>query len=167
MAPDTVYNKPTSFLLHQPSETQSILFFTDLIEEIITEWSGPSLPGPPDPPADLLCQNHRMRQQSSSPPSQPLLLARGTACQVRVGKNTSSGGSSRCDDCVPFVVICVFCVHVFSHLVSLCQKFPRLLLTVIPRVRPWLHILALISNVNIYCHCNHLRILRPSTSLSL
>ncbi|XP_056297594.1 proto-oncogene c-Rel isoform X1 [Pseudoliparis swirei] len=53
----------------------------DLIEEIITEWSGPSLPGPPDPPADLLCQNHRMRQQSSSPPSQPLLLARGTACQ--------------------------------------------------------------------------------------
>ncbi|KAM6931775.1 proto-oncogene c-Rel isoform 1-T1 [Lycodopsis pacificus] len=52
----------------------------DLIEEIITEWSGPSLPGPPAPPADLF-QNPRMRQQSSSPPSQPVLLARGTACQ--------------------------------------------------------------------------------------
>ncbi|XP_075956464.1 proto-oncogene c-Rel isoform X1 [Anarhichas minor] len=52
----------------------------DLIEEIITEWSGASLPGPPAPPADLY-QNPRMRQQSSSPPSQPVLLARGTACQ--------------------------------------------------------------------------------------
>ncbi|XP_068567558.1 transcription factor RelB isoform X2 [Cebidichthys violaceus] len=52
----------------------------DLIEEIITEWSGASLPGPPAPPADL-CSNPRMRQQTSSPPSQPVLLARGTACQ--------------------------------------------------------------------------------------
>ncbi|XP_040016996.1 transcription factor RelB-like isoform X2 [Gasterosteus aculeatus] len=50
----------------------------DLIEEIITEWSGASLPGPPPPPADLLCQDHRMRQQS---PSQPVLLSRGAACQ--------------------------------------------------------------------------------------
>ncbi|XP_068441173.1 transcription factor RelB isoform X2 [Clinocottus analis] len=54
----------------------------DLINEIITEWSGASLPGPPAPPADLVGQNHRMRQQSSSPPSQPVLLARGTHCQT-------------------------------------------------------------------------------------
>ncbi|KAI9538672.1 hypothetical protein NQZ68_012325 [Dissostichus eleginoides] len=58
----------------------------DLIEEIITEDGGERLrallPGPPAPPADL-CQpqNHRLLQQSSSPPSQPVLVARGTACQ--------------------------------------------------------------------------------------
>nr|WAQ14796.1 RELB proto-oncogene NF-kB subunit [Lateolabrax maculatus] len=56
----------------------------DLIQEIITE-DGASLPGPPPPPADLLCQphsqNHRRLRQSSSPPSQAVLVARGTACQ--------------------------------------------------------------------------------------
>ncbi|KAF3847680.1 hypothetical protein F7725_020708, partial [Dissostichus mawsoni] len=58
----------------------------DLIEEIITEDGGERLrallPGPPAPPADL-CQpqNHRLLRQSSSPPSQPVLVARGTACQ--------------------------------------------------------------------------------------
>lgn len=66
------------------------IWFADLIQEIITEDSdrpGASLPGPPPPPVDLLCQPHsqstRMRQQSSSSPSsQPVLVARGTACQV-------------------------------------------------------------------------------------
>ncbi|KAK5868682.1 hypothetical protein PBY51_009675 [Eleginops maclovinus] len=61
----------------------------DLIEEIITEDGverlRPSLPGPPAPPADLRQpQNHRMLRQSSSsssPTSQPVLVARGTACQ--------------------------------------------------------------------------------------
>ncbi|XP_042342971.1 transcription factor RelB homolog isoform X2 [Plectropomus leopardus] len=60
----------------------------DLIEEIITEdRSRASLPGPrpPPPPADLLSQphsqNHRMLRPSSSPTSQPVLVARGTACQ--------------------------------------------------------------------------------------
>ncbi|XP_033953652.1 transcription factor RelB isoform X1 [Pseudochaenichthys georgianus] len=58
----------------------------DLIEEIITEDGGERLrallPGPPAPPADL-CQpqNHRLLRQSSSPSSQPVLVARGTACQ--------------------------------------------------------------------------------------
>ncbi|XP_054481993.1 transcription factor p65 isoform X2 [Anoplopoma fimbria] len=53
----------------------------DLIHEIITDLSGASFPGPPAPPADLICQNLKMQQQSSSPPSQPVLVARGTACQ--------------------------------------------------------------------------------------
>ncbi|XP_059186718.1 transcription factor RelB homolog [Centropristis striata] len=64
----------------------------DLIDEIITEDGGqlrPSLPGPPPPPAVLRSpthnqnhnQNHRIPRQSSSPPSQPVLVARGTACQ--------------------------------------------------------------------------------------
>ncbi|XP_073340460.1 proto-oncogene c-Rel isoform X1 [Pagrus major] len=60
----------------------------DLIEEIIIEDSErlvPSLPGPPRPPDDLLCtsqtENHRRLRQSSSPSSQPVLVARGTACQ--------------------------------------------------------------------------------------
>lgn len=57
----------------------------DLIEEIITEErTRTSLPGPPPPPADL-CQPHnqnqRMLQPSSSPPPQPVLVARGTAHQ--------------------------------------------------------------------------------------
>ncbi|XP_044059971.1 transcription factor RelB isoform X2 [Siniperca chuatsi] len=56
----------------------------DLIQEIIREdgeQSGASLPGPPSPPANLRCQNHRSLRQSSSPPSQPVLVARGTANQ--------------------------------------------------------------------------------------
>ncbi|XP_054651052.1 transcription factor RelB homolog isoform X1 [Dunckerocampus dactyliophorus] len=52
----------------------------DLIQEIITE--AVSLPRPPPPPADLCNQNHRMLHQSpSSPPSQRVLVGRGTACQ--------------------------------------------------------------------------------------
>ncbi|XP_070827388.1 transcription factor RelB isoform X3 [Chaetodon trifascialis] len=60
----------------------------DLINEIITEDSErevASLPGPPRPPVDLICQPHsenpRRLRQSSSPPSQSMLVARGTACQ--------------------------------------------------------------------------------------
>ncbi|XP_037630840.1 transcription factor RelB isoform X1 [Sebastes umbrosus] len=57
----------------------------DLIEEIISEYGDRPLPGPPAPPAELLCQphgqNHRMLRQSSSPSAQPVLVARGTACQ--------------------------------------------------------------------------------------
>ncbi|XP_035857032.1 proto-oncogene c-Rel isoform X2 [Sander lucioperca] len=69
------------------SETRGPSDF-DLIEEIITEEgerSRASLPRPPAPPADLLCQphsqNHRMPRQSSPPPPAPVLVARGTACQ--------------------------------------------------------------------------------------
>ncbi|XP_061136802.1 transcription factor RelB isoform X1 [Syngnathus typhle] len=57
----------------------------DLIQEIITEdHTGISLPRPPPPPAELHGQNHRMHRlcsASSPPPSQPVLVARGTACQ--------------------------------------------------------------------------------------
>ncbi|XP_070761722.1 transcription factor p65 isoform X1 [Enoplosus armatus] len=67
---------------------ERVVLDIDLIQEIIREdgeRSGASLPGPPSPPANLRCQphsqNHRSRRQSSSPPSQPVLLARGTACQ--------------------------------------------------------------------------------------
>lgn len=67
--------------------------FADLIEEIISEYGDRPLPGPPAPPAELLCQphgqNHRMLRQSTSPPAQPVLVARGTACQVSGFKNDS------------------------------------------------------------------------------
>ncbi|XP_056906444.1 transcription factor RelB isoform X1 [Takifugu flavidus] len=60
----------------------------DLIEELIEEdeqRSAAPLPRPPPPPAELLCESgdgsHRRPRQNSSPPSQPLLVARGTACQ--------------------------------------------------------------------------------------
>ncbi|KAM9853085.1 transcription factor RelB homolog isoform 2-T2 [Aulostomus maculatus] len=61
----------------------------DLIQEIIKEdgdRSGAPLPGPPPPPVDLLSQpqgqNRRMlRQNLSSPSSQPVLVSRGTTCQ--------------------------------------------------------------------------------------
>ncbi|XP_051935170.1 transcription factor RelB isoform X3 [Hippocampus zosterae] len=60
----------------------------DLIQEIITEdHTGISLPRPLPPPAELCSQNHRMHRlcsaaaSSSSPSSQPVLVARGTACQ--------------------------------------------------------------------------------------
>ncbi|XP_061639243.1 transcription factor RelB homolog isoform X2 [Phyllopteryx taeniolatus] len=59
----------------------------DLIQEIITEdHTGVSLPRPPPAPAELRGQNHRMHQlcsssSSCSSPSQPVLVARGTACQ--------------------------------------------------------------------------------------
>ncbi|XP_041796534.1 transcription factor p65 isoform X2 [Chelmon rostratus] len=56
----------------------------DLINQIITEEEA-SLPRPPRPPVDLLCQphseSHRRLRQSSSPPSQSVLVARGTQCQ--------------------------------------------------------------------------------------
>ncbi|KAM9358998.1 proto-oncogene c-Rel [Symphorus nematophorus] len=55
----------------------------DLIHEIITEDSQrpiDTLPRPPPPPVDLL-EDHGRLQQSSSPPSRPVLLARGTQCQ--------------------------------------------------------------------------------------
>ncbi|XP_030249133.1 transcription factor RelB isoform X2 [Sparus aurata] len=68
------------------SERQTDLI--DLIEEIITEDNErlvASLPGPPRPPDNLLCtpqaENNRRLRQSSSPSSQPVLVARGTACQ--------------------------------------------------------------------------------------
>lgn len=68
---------------------------TDLIEELIEEdeqRSATPLPRPPPPPAELVCESgggsHRRPRQNSSPPSQlpsqPLLVARGTACQVGV-----------------------------------------------------------------------------------
>ncbi|XP_057694525.1 transcription factor RelB homolog isoform X2 [Corythoichthys intestinalis] len=56
----------------------------DLIQEIITEdHTGVSLPRlPPPPPHGLRDQNRRMhRLCSSSPPSQPVLVPRGTTCQ--------------------------------------------------------------------------------------
>ena len=65
------------------------MFIIDLIEEIITEDSESvvaSLPGPPRPPDNLLCmpqaESNRRLRQSSLPSSQPVLVARGTACQV-------------------------------------------------------------------------------------
>ncbi|XP_036974934.1 transcription factor RelB isoform X1 [Acanthopagrus latus] len=68
------------------SERQTDLI--DLIEEIITEDSESvvaSLPGPPRPPDNLLCmpqaESNRRLRQSSLPSSQPVLVARGTACQ--------------------------------------------------------------------------------------
>ncbi|XP_075997339.1 proto-oncogene c-Rel isoform X2 [Genypterus blacodes] len=64
----------------------------DIIEELITEdreRPAASLPGPPPPPAELLCQqislnqNHTMLRPSPSGPAQPVLVARGTATQPR------------------------------------------------------------------------------------
>nr|XP_020480171.1 transcription factor RelB isoform X2 [Monopterus albus] len=60
----------------------------DMLEEIIIaegRRSGPPLPGPPLPPADL-CQpphshNQGTSRQRSSPSSHPVLVSRGTACQ--------------------------------------------------------------------------------------
>ncbi|XP_061829010.1 uncharacterized protein relb isoform X1 [Nerophis lumbriciformis] len=56
----------------------------DLIQEIITEErTGVSLPRPLPPPAEPCSQNHRkLHQNTSSPPSQQVLVARGTACQT-------------------------------------------------------------------------------------
>lgn len=62
-----------------PSERELPDF--DLIQEIIIEDSDWPLPRPPPPPVDLLRQDHEMLTQSSSPSSQPVLVARGTACQ--------------------------------------------------------------------------------------
>lgn len=64
-----------------------VFSLTDILEEIITEdKEQPPLPGPPRPPADLFYQphgeNHARPRQSSSSLSQPVLVARGTACQV-------------------------------------------------------------------------------------
>ncbi|XP_071368681.1 transcription factor RelB isoform X2 [Centroberyx affinis] len=81
----------------------------DIIQELITEEvgvserfqspSGASLPGPPPPPADLHCQplsqNHRMLRQSSSPSSQPVLVARGTAPQVTFPQHLQPSSCSR------------------------------------------------------------------------
>lgn len=68
-----------------------LFHFSDIIQEVIAEERerlAASMPGPPPPPADLLCQqislsqNLRMLRQSSSAASQPVLVARGTATQV-------------------------------------------------------------------------------------
>ncbi|XP_035536364.1 transcription factor RelB homolog isoform X2 [Morone saxatilis] len=68
--------------------SERVLEEFDIIDEIITEdieRSVGGLPGPPPPPANLQCppcnENLRTLQTSPSTPSQPVLLARGTACQ--------------------------------------------------------------------------------------
>lgn len=85
-----------------------VFSLTELLEEIITEDKEqpiPPLPRPPRPPADLFYQphgeNHTRLRQSSSSPSQPVLVARGTACQVS-GLAAGCGCSS--------VVVCVVLV---------------------------------------------------------
>ncbi|KAG8001988.1 Transcription factor RelB, partial [Nibea albiflora] len=58
--------------------------FKDDLDEIIIKECKNQLPGPPPPPVDLLQpyrENHWRQRQSSSPPSQHVLVARGTACQ--------------------------------------------------------------------------------------
>ncbi|XP_029922515.1 transcription factor RelB [Myripristis murdjan] len=79
-----------SYAAGNMSASEAMAFFElEIIQEVIAEGcqgtSGSSLPRPPPPPADLLCpplnQNHRMPRQSSSPSSQPVLVARGTAPQ--------------------------------------------------------------------------------------
>lgn len=91
-------------------------FFTDLIQEIIREdgeRSGSSLlPGPPSPPPNLRCQpngqNQRSLRRCSSPSSEPVLLARGTPCQVSGVKNIA----------VRFIcsseVVCVVLIYLVS-----------------------------------------------------
>lgn len=84
------------------------MFIIDLIEEIITEDNErlvASLPGPPRPPDNLLCtpqaENNRRLRQSSSPSSQPVLVARGTACQVSGISEGWLGVLSQCDVFMP------------------------------------------------------------------
>lgn len=70
-----------------PHETSASVL-AELINEFIESErrSAPSLPGPPPPPADLLCQPGRENcgrlTHNSEAPSQPRLVARGTAHQV-------------------------------------------------------------------------------------
>lgn len=112
----------------------------DLIEEIITEERiRTSLPGPPPPPADL-CQPHnqnqRMLQPSSSPPPQPVLVARGTAHQVSGCKNIFG---------CALTVLC-FCASVVIHVVlvylSLCPTWflPHLEVSYISKNECWQHL---------------------------
>lgn len=87
-----------------------------LIQEIIREdgeRSGSSLlPGPPSPPPNLRCQpngqNQRSLRRCSSPSSEPVLLARGTPCQVSGVKNIA----------VRFIcsseVVCVVLIYLVS-----------------------------------------------------
>lgn len=88
--------------------TLIVFSLTELLEEIITEDKEqpfPPLPGPPRPPADLFYQphgeNHTRPRRSSSSLSQPVLVARGTACQV---SGLTAGCVCSC------VVVCVVLV---------------------------------------------------------
>ncbi|CAK6963418.1 transcription factor RelB isoform X1 [Scomber scombrus] len=79
---DSSYAMKGGDIYKAPSERGLTDF--DLIQEIIKEdrdRSGASLPRPPPPPVDLLCTNSEMLGQTCQPSSQPVLVARGTACQ--------------------------------------------------------------------------------------
>lgn len=106
-----------------PSERSLIISFIELIEEIITGDSASTLPRPPRPPADLLPQlpnshNHAMLRQNSS--SQPVLVARGTGCQV--------SGSKSIPVCLRNHLCCCVCFFLVSASVGGFLHFPEWLL---------------------------------------
>lgn len=100
--------------------------FKDDLTEIIIKDCKNHLPGPPPPPVDLLqpySENHWRHRQSSSPPSQHVLVARGTACQVSGIKDLNITG------CAPPAGWCILfqCSHLSCFGLSgvyLSEQFP-------------------------------------------